>query len=163
MIQRIQSVFLFFVAASLVTLVFFPLWNKVDVEKSEVITLTALEMTYTKMDIDTGEEQVIATKQTFHIAALALVAAGIALFSIFKFNNRLMQIKLGALNSLVMAIALGISVYLIFQGEKQILPGEQGNYLFGFYMFVSAMMFNALANRFIRKDENLVRSADRLR
>ncbi|MCV9387162.1 DUF4293 domain-containing protein [Reichenbachiella ulvae] len=163
MIQRIQSVFLLFTAISLVVLVFYPLWNKVDAEKSEVLTLTALEMTHVKVDIDTGEEQVIAQKPTYYIAAVALLAACVALFSIFKFNNRLLQIKLGALNSLLMAIALGLAVYLIFQGEKQILPMEQGNYLFGFYMFVSAMMFNALANRFIRKDEQLVRSADRLR
>ncbi|PIB34435.1 hypothetical protein BFP72_02865 [Reichenbachiella sp. 5M10] len=163
MIQRIQSVFLFFVAASLVTLVFFPLWNKVDVEKSEVVTLTALSLVHTKMDIDTGEEQVIMEQPTYYIAIVVLLAAGLALYSMMKFNNRMLQIKLNALNSLIMAIALGLSVYFIMEGQHILLPNVQGNYLFGFYLFVAAMLFNMISNRFIRKDERLVRSADRIR
>ncbi|SHJ70653.1 protein of unknown function [Reichenbachiella agariperforans] len=163
MIQRVQSIFLFFVAASLVTLVFLPLWNKVDVEKSETVTVTALTLQHTKMDIDTGEQQVITETPLYYIAGIALLAAGIALYSIFKFNNRLLQIKLGALNSLVMAVALGLSVYWILEANKILLPQIQGNYLFGFYMFMSAMLFNVLSNRFIRRDEQLVKSADRIR
>ncbi|UXP32593.1 DUF4293 domain-containing protein [Reichenbachiella agarivorans] len=163
MIQRIQSVFLFLVAASLITLTFFPLWNKVDPAKSEMVKLTVMELTHTKVDIDTHEEQLIAQTPTFYIALVALIAAGIALYSISQYKNRLLQMKLGALNSLVMAGALGLSVYFIFQGEKMIAPEQQGNYLFGFYLFVSAMLFNTLANRFIRKDEQLVKSADRIR
>jgi hypothetical protein len=33
----------------------------------------------------------------------------------------------------------------------------------GLYLPIAAMICNILANRFIRRDENLVRSADRMR
>jgi hypothetical protein len=37
------------------------------------------------------------------------------------------------------------------------------NYEIGFFLVIIAMICNILANRFIRRDENLVRSADRMR
>jgi hypothetical protein len=164
MIQRIQSIFLFLVAASLVTMLFFPLWNKVDNEKNEIVTLSTFSFKHEKKDIDTGELVVISEGQVYYIAGVLLLAVAIALYSIFRFDNRLLQMKLGALNSLVMGLGvIGVSIYHIFQAEKVIAPQIQGNYLFAFYMGVAAMLFNLLSNRFIRKDEQLVKSADRIR
>jgi hypothetical protein len=47
--------------------------------------------------------------------------------------------------------------------ESLLQPELQGNYLMGFYLPVVALLFNLLSNRFIRKDEMLVKSADRIR
>ena len=163
MIQRIQSIFLFLVAASMVTLLFFPIWNKVDVEKRELVKITALQFTHETENIDTKEITVIAESHTFYIAILAILAAAVAVYSIFRYDNRLLQMKLGALNSLLMGSMIGVIMYFVFHAEKIIIPQVQGNYLFAFYLGISGLMFNLLANRFIRKDDKLVKSADRLR
>jgi len=163
MIQRIQSVLLAIVAGTMIAVFFFPIWNKVDVEKSEEVTLSALVLLHEKIDIDTAEVFVITDTPTFYIGILAVLAGLVAVFSIFKYSNRLLQMKLGALNSLLMGSAMGVSVYFIWNAEAILLPTQKGNYLVGFYLFVGGLLCNSLANRFIRKDENLVRSADRIR
>ncbi|MEO9805621.1 MAG: DUF4293 domain-containing protein [Reichenbachiella sp.] len=163
MIQRVQSIFLLLVAASMIGMLFFPIWSKLDGEKSELVELSAFKFIHTKKDIDTSEIAVISEGQTFYIAALAILAAGIAIYSISRYDNRLMQMKLGALNSLFMGGAMGLIVYHVYQAERLIAPAQQGNYLFAFYLGVSALLFNLLSNRFIRRDEKLVRSADRIR
>ncbi|MEO9965150.1 MAG: DUF4293 domain-containing protein [Reichenbachiella sp.] len=163
MIQRVQSIFLVLVAACMIGLMFFPIWNKVDREKNEKVELTAFSFEHTKLDIETKEINVLSEGQTFYIAILALMAAGLALYSISRYENRLLQMKLGALNSLFMGAVMGLSVYHVYQAERMIAPLEQGNYLISFYLGVSALLFNLLSNRFIRRDEKLVRSADRIR
>lgn len=163
MIQRVQSVFLFLVAACMIAMLFFPIWNKVDNEKKEKVELTALKFSHTKLDIETEQIQVISEGQTFYIAVLAILAAGVAVYSISRYNNRLLQMKLGALNSLFMGGVMGLTVYHVYQAERLIAPMQQGNYLFAFYLGISALLFNLLSNRFIRRDEKLVRSADRIR
>jgi hypothetical protein len=97
---------------------------------------------------------------------LALIAAIIAIFEIFKFKNRILQLKLGFLNSLIMASTIGLTFWFSSQGQKEWihLSGALGQYMLpGFMLPAAGMLFNVIANRFIRKDENLVRSVDRLR
>lgn len=163
MIQRVQSIFLLLVAASMIGMLFFPIWNKVDDEIKEKVELTTFKYTHTKLDVETGEISVKAEGQTFYIAILAVMAALVAIYSITRYDNRLFQMKLGALNSLFMGGVMGLIVYHVYQAERVILPLQQGNYLFAFYLGVSALLFNLLSNRFIRRDEKLVRSADRIR
>jgi ABC-type enterochelin transport system permease subunit len=95
------------------------------------------------------------------IAALCVAAATLAVIEITRYNNRLLQIKLGALNSLFMAA----TVVLMFVFSNQIAEEQQAQGQLGIALFlpVAAMIFNLLANRFIRKDEKLVRSVDRIR
>ena len=50
------------------------------------------------------------------------------------------------------------------RGQQEFAPDSMGQYMLpGFFLPAIAMVFNILANRFIRRDENLVRSVDRLR
>lgn len=157
MIQRIQSVFLFFVAVSMVLMLFFPLWQKVDPSSSENVVMDSFYLTYEK------SEGIVTTENTFYIAIVAVLIALVALISIFQFKNRLRQIKLGALISFLILGIMILSVYFVMQGEKLILPEQRGQYLWAFYLPLVALVFNFLSNRFIRKDEMLVRSADRIR
>jgi len=163
MIQRIQSLFLLVVSAVMMCMLFFPLWQKTDLNASEMATLDVFILKYEQYTPDTGERQLIWKRDVFYIAIVASLAALVALFSIFQFKNRLRQIQLGALNSLLIAVTMGISLYLIIVTEKTLAPEDQGNYLFGFYLPVIALFCNMMANRFIRRDEKLVRSADRIR
>lgn len=162
MIQRIQSVFLLLVAVVMVVTLFLPMWNKFDPQAQEVITLNAFKMVYGSLNAD-GSQTVMASVDTYWISVLAILAAGIALFSIFQYGARLRQMKLGALNSLVMGGCLGMTYYYSTKGDQMLNPETIGNFQAGFYIIAAALLFNSLANRFIRKDEKLVRSADRIR
>lgn len=163
MLQRIQSILLFFAALCMIAIIFMPIWEKPDVQKNESVTLSALALTYEKVDIETQEVNILSEEWTGYIAILAALSALVAFYSIFRYDNRLFQIKLGALNSLLMGGAIGVSVYFSLQAESIILPQTRGDYLTGFYLGVAALLLNSMANRFIRKDERLVRSADRIR
>lgn len=164
MLQRIQSVLLALTALVMVSIVFLPLWQKIDREKSEIATITALELTHIRYADDrTTVDEVLVEKNLTYVALLALLAVGVASFSIFQFNNRLRQIQLGALNSLLIGGNMFLVLWLSWDAEKLLLPTEKGAYLMAFYMFPVALILNSMANRFIRKDERLVRDANRLR
>jgi hypothetical protein len=94
------------------------------------------------------------------IALLSIVVSWIA---IFKFKKRLTQIKLGTLNSLLITGSLIYLAYLTYSAQSELLPNILGQYKLGFFMPVVALILNSIANRFIRRDEKLVRSVDRIR
>ena len=103
----------------------------------------------------------------FPFAATGIVASisiVIVLIELFKFKNRILQLKLGLANSFIMAVTIGLTFWFTSEAQKEWLHEAMGQYaLPGFLMPAAAMLFNIIANRFIRRDENLVRSIDRLR
>lgn len=155
MIQRIQSIFLFLIAACMAATIFVTNWQ--ETARGETATLTALQFTHTQ-----GGAAITDSRSVWYIAALAALAAGIALFSLFSYKNRVLQMGLGALNSLIMAGVLGLIVYFSQEAETAI-SNSQGSFQLGTYLPMAAMICNIIANRFIRRDEKLVRSADRMR
>lgn len=162
MLQRVQSVFLLGVAICMGLVLLFPIWEKTDDDKREKVVLDAFTLTYAEIE---NEKQVttIEEQQTVLIAILVTLSIINAFYSIFRYDNRLTQIKLGALNSLFMAGVLGLELYYSQQGEAMLTPNVQGNYDFGFFLPGIALLLNIMANRFIRRDENLVRSVNRIR
>ncbi len=164
MIQRVQSIFLFLAALLLVAALFFPLWSEVDTQKLIRAELNVYELRYEKINEDGSRGELINVKQTFYLSIFLFVGAAIAMFSIFQYKNRLRQIQLGALNSLVIAGSFLVAIFVYIRKAELLVNQEaQGNYEIGFYLPIIALICNSIANRFIRKDENLVRSADRLR
>jgi hypothetical protein len=163
MIQRIQSIFLFVSAVAMIMMLFFPIWQKLDFQASEIATLDAFYLKYERFEKDSGNRELMSEKTTFYISIGAVLSALISLFAIFQYKNRLRQIQLGALNSLIMAATLFTGLYFTMKAEQLLSTQVQGNYLVGFYLPIAALICNLLANRFIRRDEKLVRSADRIR
>ncbi len=157
MIQRIQSVFLFLVMVAMTLMLFFPLWEKQNPKTSEKATLSALQLVYQK------PQQTAQAQTTIYLAVLAGLSIGLAGISIFSYKNRKTQVMINLFNTLLLTITLIACAYLSLQGEKSIVEPQRGQYLFGFFMPAVAVVFNALATRFIRRDESLVRSMDRLR
>ena len=158
MIQRVQSVLLFIVGICMVCTFFFPVLKKSNAQWATV-ELTYLEMTYTAKD--KTQKKI----NTFYMAILAALAAASSFFSISSFKKRLLQMKLGLLNSLLMCGILGVTMYFISQGEN-LLGGVNIGYKsfsVGFFLPVVALMANIMANRYIRKDEKMVRESDRMR
>ena len=164
MIQRIQTLFLLGVAILMGMTNAYYLWGEKSADDQTVATLTTLKMKVVETAgtlKDMSDDTIIRQDATWYLGALSLVAALIAIFSILQFKNRLNQMKLGALNALVMAAMLGLSYYKIYQYEG--LIEGQGAISLGFYLPAGAMFMNIIANRFIRKDEKLVKSVDRIR
>ncbi len=155
MIQRVQSIFLFLIAACMIVMIFLPNWT--ETSPTDTVTMNALKLVHTK----TGSAAT-DPRNVWYIAGLAAVAAGMALFSLFSYKNRVLQMGLGAINALVMAGVLGLIIYFTREAET-IIPNHEGSFLVGTYLPMAAMICNIIANRFIRRDEKLVRSADRMR
>ena len=154
-------------AVAMILMFFFPIWEKSDsnfeAEKREYAIMDALKLNYEQHTVATGEVQTLGTQETFLLAIGAGLAALIMIISITRFKNRMTQVKLNALFSLLTAATLVGSYVYISKANQLFDPQIQGTFLVGFYLPIVAMLNNFLANRFIRKDEALVRSADRIR
>lgn len=166
MIQRIQTLLLLGVAICMGMITAYYIWGEVSADESKVATLTAFKMEVVDTAgtlQDQSDDTVIRTDATWYIGVLAIAAALVAIISVLQFKNRLTQMKLGALNALLMAATLGLSYYKIYQYENLVNPEGQGSIQLGFFLPAVAMILNIISNRFIRKDEKLVKSVDRIR
>ncbi|WP_286755761.1 DUF4293 domain-containing protein [Roseivirga sp. UBA838] len=164
MIQRIQTLLLLIIGIAMAMMPFTNIWGELDRTNDQLRLLSGfkLELIDTAGTLnDKSDDTVVKTEAKWFIGGLAFVASIVAFISIFSFKNRLTQMKLGALNALIMAATLGISFYTIYRNEP--LIEGQGSITTGFYLPAAAMILNILANRFIRKDEKLVKSVDRIR
>ncbi len=136
MLQRIQTIYLFLAALISGVLIFFvSLWSN---ENGDSIFV---------------EEVLLAM-------GLFLGSAVLSIISIFLFKNRKLQFVLGRINILLNFFLLGVFVYwsLTVPGEMEI--SEKG---IGMFVPVLSIVFLVLANKAIKKDEDLVKSVDRLR
>lgn len=153
--QRIQTVFLGIVVVSLVLSIFTPIWIFQD-EAGKIYKLYSLH--YTIYENGQATPNYIPYAIT---AMLAVAAATVAVIQIRKFKDRFTQIKLGALNSLLIAATIGSAV-VFTTGLHKTFPAGRYSYSV-FVLYAVAVLCNWLAMRFIRKDEKLVRDSDRLR
>jgi peptidoglycan/LPS O-acetylase OafA/YrhL len=144
MIQRIQTIYLLLAAVAAFLLFILPF--------AQTNTATAMgifqDNFYTIFD---------------NIALLGLfVGAGVmALIAIFLFKNRPLQLRIGLLSLFLTIAGTGVAIFLFFQNQTENATAVKEG--FGLGMPVFSSIFTLLAQRAIRKDERLVRSADRLR
>jgi hypothetical protein len=179
MIQRVQSLLLFFSALLMLIFLFVPIWqgsNKAAVREGKTfegkvclkafqLKLDGIEKTTVKTEFNSKVSEVrIDEKFTMvYIAILAMVSIIVSAFSIFQFKNRILQMKLGMFNTLIIIGTLGC-VFLGIRKGRSLLPAiENDDFMIGFLLPVIALILNVMANRFIRNDEKLVKSADRFR
>ena len=136
MIQRIQSVFLLVVAFLGALL---PIWLNlwINAEGNEVFAQT----------------EMVAMISFYLSAALAIIA-------ILLFKNRQNQFVVNRLNMILNLFLLGFFVYRSLNLSGETLVSEKG---IGMLIPVFSIVFLVLANRAIKKDEDLVKSVDRLR
>ena len=137
---------------------FLPLWSKTDPLSGQTLVLTATQLTYAHADAGMS-----VPVSTWPIAALAAASAAVALVEIFQYRTRFRQLMLGSINVLLIVATLGASFYYSSRGEQLLNLKLAGTFEAGFYLPTLALLLNLLATRFIRRDERLVRSMDRLR
>ena len=158
MLQRIQTLLLAIVAIAMLSVTALPIWEKSSATLNEKVILTSFALEYFK------ETNLASSANTMVIVILAIISACIATFSITQYKKRMLQMTLGLVNSIMIATVLGYTFYQVFKvGIPMFEPENQGSYGAGFIAAVVAMLCNMIANRFIRRDEMLVKSADRMR
>jgi hypothetical protein len=137
MIQRIQTIYLIlaFVVAGILPFLL-PLWSMSD-----------------------GKEYFFMQNQVYVI--LLGLSTTLTVVSIVSYKKRQNQFVIGRLNIILNLILLGLFVYrsLNVSGETA-LVSEKG---IGMFLPIAAIVLLVLANKAIKKDEDLVKSADRLR
>ena len=82
---------------------------------------------------------------------------GIALYviALMMFKNRKIQIKIVKIGSIIILLGVGYIVYIIYQNSL--------NYLILVSIPLLAVILSLLANKLIKKDDDLIRSVDRIR
>ncbi len=138
MIQRIQTIYL--ILTFLVTgvlLFFIPLWT-----------------------LNNGKAFYFMQDQVYTI--LLGLSTMLTIISIISYKKRQNQFVMGRLNIILNLILLGLFVYrsLNLSGETVNAVSEKG---IGMFLPIVAIVLLVLANKAIKKDEDLVKSVDRLR
>src|SRR5690606_25725840 len=136
MLQRIQTMYILLTAGVSSGLVYvFDLWTLSEIVKVYVHDVKS-------------------------IYPLFLLFAFFSILSISRFKHRKSQFMLGRLNILLNFFLLGLFLYqsLNVSGETQV--SEKG---IGIFLPIISIVLLALANKAIKKDEDLVKSVDRLR
>lgn len=140
---------------SLITTFFFPIWMHETIGQSH--RLFALHYSI----IGQSGEMITTEYFPYSITAMLAVASiTLAIIEIGKYSNRVLQMKLGALNSLFLAGTIAAAFIFSNNLTEEFQGGQFG---LGLWLPGVAVLSNLLANRFIRKDEKLVRDSNRLR
>ena len=84
----------------------------------------------------------------------------IAFFSIFSYKKRKSQFVINRLNIILNFFLLGVFVYRSLTLSGETLVSEKG---IGVFLPIISIVFLVMANKAIKKDEDLVKSVDRLR
>ncbi|MBA6153798.1 DUF4293 domain-containing protein [Gelidibacter maritimus] len=136
MLQRIQTVYLLIAAIFSCGLIFvFHLWTN-------------------------AQDVPVYAKDDMLYLAMFFGSAALSLISIFNYKNRKFQFVLGRLNIILNFILLGLFVYVLLMAPGESEISEKG---VGIFIPIFSIVFLVLANKAIKKDEDLVKSVDRLR
>lgn len=139
MLQRIQTIYLILAAITTGVLPFvFPLWKQ--------ITGTTTVDFYFMTEIN--------------YVALFGLSTTLSIVSIMTFKKRQNQFVMGRLNIILNLFLLGLFVYRLLTVSGEASVSEKG---IGMFLPIVAIVFLVLANKAIKKDEDLVKSVDRLR
>lgn len=143
MIQRVQSIYLLLAAAIAGGLTFvFNMWS------NENATLFAADL----FSANSMLEKLVPI--CFYGSAI------VSLITIFLFKNRQLQFVMGRINVLINLLLLGLLIYLSLTLSGEASVSEKG---IGMFFPVIIILLVVLANKAIKKDEDLVKSVDRLR
>lgn len=143
MIQRIQTIYLFIVFLLSSVLGWFISWFHFDKVNYNLLALINSQNLY----------QIIIAVSFVIIGILALV-------SLLVFKKRSTQIMLNRINIIVNFLLFGLLMVVLSKLPGEIVVSMKG---VGVWIPWISIVFLLLANTAIKKDDNLVKSVDRLR
>lgn len=154
--QRIQTVFLIVIVVCMVVGIFLPI--TVFTDPVTGVTHELYPLHYSAKE----NGQITTSYFPYAMTAILMVAgATLAGMGITRYANRMTQVKIGTLNSLILAGTIILIAYLFYKEFAAKFPAAK----LGPVIWIAAVaaVCNWLALRFIRRDEKLVRDSDRLR
>jgi len=159
MIQRIQSLYLLLALAATCFLISMPIATIYGEDLAFTFN------TFVIKDITPSATNLVST---LYIAIALAISAILTLASIFLYKKRSNQLKTISASLFMLTISLALMYYiypdLIIPKIGSLAAGFTIEYnLWTLACIVPAFAFLLLANRAIKKDEKLVRAADRLR
>ena len=107
---------------------------------------------------DAEGNTVISKDEVLMVLLLGSIVLGV--ISILNFKKRQHQFVLNRLNIILNFVLLGVFVYRTLKVSGETLVSEKG---IGMLLPVISIVFLVLANKAIKRDEDLVKSVDRLR
>ena len=144
MIQRIQTLYLLAAAIFSGGLIFvFNLWTEISGKILSVPNLMDESSTLIKT-----------------ILFSYILSSLLSVITIFLFKNRQLQFVLGRVNMLINFYLLGVLIYLSLTLSGETAVSEKG---IGMFIPIIVVVLLVVANKAIKKDEDLVKSVDRLR
>ena len=88
------------------------------------------------------------------VRLFVFLSAGLSLFAIFQFKNRKVQQLIASIARLMITIAFFLMLFL---------HKDENDFGIGMILLIIPFIALIIANFFVKKDEKLVRSADRIR
>ncbi len=158
MIQRIQTIFLFIAIVALGLMAYFPIADFYS--NTAIYSLNVIELESLTPDAPIPFPEWFFTPITATVALIIILD----IIALFSFKKRKRQINLTQV-TIFLNVVLIVGTLFFYINEVEDITKSQVDYqgAFGIYLPLISLVFNVLAQRFIRKDEALVRSADRLR
>ena len=102
-----------------------------------------------------GQWSMASINQTIQLVLMVLIV-----WSIFKFKQRLHQFVLNRLSIILNFVLVGVFAYQSLNLPGEALASQKG---IGVLLPIISIVFLVLANKAIKRDEDLVKSVDRLR
>ena len=153
MIQRIQSVYLLLVVAISVAMFYVPIGEYEMIDKTTSHIIVHFDLTGFHFTQDNKEVH----KPSYICMALNILVGVIALLTIFIYKRRKHQVRHCWFMIFLLIIELSFINFII----RFINPNDHAS--IGAYLPIAAILLCFLAKRAIKKDDELVRSVDRLR
>ena len=158
MLQRIQTLYLAIVAIACILLFFFPLANYYnELQGNYKFYIYGIR----SMD----PEPKVVFNLFFTVPLIFMVVASFifTVSAIFLYKNRPLQIRLCAFNMLTNIVLIMVIFFFYATKIKSMTLIEPEYNYTGMVLPLVSILFLIFANQAIRKDEALVKSADRLR
>jgi len=156
MIQRIQTIYLFIASLAIGLMFAFPISSYFGDLHAFKLTLLGIE------NLVPDSDSIFQPYFTLPLIIFVCIISLISLITIFLFKNRKRQLKI--IQAIILFnILLIVGVFLIY--SKMILTQVEviEEYNIGAFLPLFSLIFLVMAYRGVKKDEELVRSADRLR
>ena len=161
MIQRIQTIYLLLSVAAIAAMFFFPLAQITGISEEYFLKVTGI---YNSID-QLGSSYLCLS--FFPISGLLALEIIFTLTIIFLYKKRNRQMMLCKLNLLILTVIIAVvffyADYVISLTGLPLPKDTLVNYKFTCLLPVISIILNYLAIRAIKKDDDLVRAADRLR
>jgi hypothetical protein len=164
MIQRLQTLFLGLAAIALVVMAFYPV---ISITEFTTLHSDTLETDYYSLTLKGFSDPSPESKPQLNsftflpMAIIVVMMLTLIVYSIFRYKQRLHQLKLVKI-SIFLNIILVAGIFLNY--PKLFTSAQPGMEIgSGAYFPLISLVMLVIANRYILKDEKLVRSADRLR